>query len=225
MSEVADIYTKLMAPGFVDALQDPGALVSDGDSFYDRLIAAQTAIRTQLQKVDWESSGLPDKSFGSDDTYHEAPVPPRDYANRLMVFALEDVMLPFELSAAYAESHQVTAPIGQLLRDSRANLIKIARMVDDDKSHLYTVIKHRTNPAYQEVADAFGDPKFTGDAVVLDQPGRALDWNPDIRNWIEARLYPDRGCPAVRFAIQAAGQKTTLTNYFWDQMTRILYPE
>ncbi|HET7827568.1 MAG TPA: hypothetical protein VFK97_01750, partial [Candidatus Saccharimonadales bacterium] len=181
----------------------------------------------ELGQVDWAGAELPERTLQPGEFFIERPLTADKFAERLMAFAFDDVLFIFGLAKGYAQEQAVDVPIGELLRNSRSNLLKIAALTDRDKDHLAIVIKHRISDEWKDIADAFGEPMFDGGAVRLINDGDkpALDWHPDIKDWIEARLYPESGCPALRFPVRINGKSTSLINYFWDCMTKLMYPE
>ena len=223
----AEGYTRLMAPAFIEALADPDVLTAGRDDFWERFIAAQQAVKAELELVDWESSGLPGRSFGDAVSYVATPNSPREFADFLATFAFDDALLPMQFAESLVEEEAIDLPLGPLLRASRQNLLLFSRMPDENKSRLFAVIKHRTNPAMRDVADAFGHPDFSGNPLVLDRSSGepVLDWQPTIREYIEDWLHPERGCPAHRYPVNDNGKNISLINYFWDRMTQVLYPE
>jgi hypothetical protein len=220
-------YTELMAPAFIEGLADPAALIEEGNNFWERYMAAQQAIRAELEQVDWESSGLPGRIFGDEYSYVQAPKSPREFANYLLTFAFDDTLLPMQFTEALVKEAGIEMPMGPLLRASRNNLLLFSRMPDENKGRLFAIIKHRTNPTMHDVADAFGHPEFTGNPLIIDESSGApiLDWQPAIKEYIEDWMHPLRGCPAHKYPVHDNGKNISLINYFWDRLTQILYPE
>ena len=225
MTERGERYTKLMAPAFVEGLADVTGILRENEEIpLLGMVYAQQLVRPLLDSVDWEFSGLPDKSFGLEkDEIREKNLSPRDYAGRLMAYAFDDARSLMVLSEAFTSEHEppVEVSFGRLLLNSRKFVVSMSEMSDGEKSRLLGALKTST------YSGLYLEEELEGPAMqyaVDDNGSIKLDWSDQISEWILSRKEKNRGCPANKMIVHNNnGRKQILTLYFWEKLVLAMH--
>ena len=227
-SSVAQKYTELMAPAFVEGCRQPAEnIATTSDLAVLRAWLLQPPINRQLDLVDWESSGLPTKTFGGiDDQNEDHDFTPRAYAGRLVAFAFDDAYQIIKLCELAVQTVEMPADssMASLMLNGKENLLDIARMPDSYKSDMFKYFKY---PELIEHCEGQAPPPAE-EAVVIgrDNTGRwRFEWHPEIRKFIRDLWEEGRGCPAAKYVIEDGSRKLTMINYFWEKLVAQVYPE
>lgn len=222
-SKEAQTYTDLMADPIVDALGAFNGSLTAGGAPIEGMAECQTRIMAALRALDWKSFGLPDYDFGTkDNEIGEKPLTPSGYAERLMALAFEDFYDLVILTEACIRDHpEEDVEIGELLKNSRQNLLGISRLYDRLKS---SFISSAQDP---ELAESLIGIKFEGSPLQLeiDADGRRrVTWRPALQKFIDYESEPESGCPARHKVITTPdGKKRTLIDFFWDKLVESMY--
>lgn len=210
------IYAGLMKPAFVEGLSQVGHEL-ESDMLIIRWAECQRSVVGLLEQVDWENSGLEDHPFRSPDadTYYGPEVlTPREYANRLAIFAFDDVRVVLQQADAFLERTCPGRAKAPVLRNS-TSLMRIARLADSYKEGVRKAIE--TEWGIELVGPTV--PRYEGPPFVIVEDGDelGLEWTPQLSEWIEMHIQPDSGCPAYNMPVMHPdGRRMGLVAYVWD---------
>lgn len=224
---VAQKYTDLMAPAFVEGAKCPYESSGElSDEPLIRMAMLQPPIRERLAEVDWENSGLPTKQSANNKDFNEQALTPRQYAERLMTFAFDDAYQIIKLCelSKVNEALPEGASFRSLLLNGKESLLNIGHLPDSSRSDLFRYYKY---PDLAKYFDGKAPPRAE-EAIVLGQDNRAnwrFEWHSEIKEYIQAMWVDGRGCPAFHYIVEHEGRNKTLMNYFWQKLVVQMYPE
>jgi len=225
--EVADRYTELMAPAFLEGLEEG---MPEHESLLDpslRIHLLQPPIRQRLEDVDWGGSGLPNKQWDGDEfSLKPKDLDPQSYAMRLMAFAFDDAYQLMKLGETYAAEKGLPkdANLRDTLLNSNKTLLRVALLPDPIKNDIYRGLRYPDLLQYDLGMPAFDAPEDMF-RISQDTEGNfRFEWQADIEAYISGNIDEYRGCPAHRKIItEPDGQKQTLLNHFWERVVRRAY--
>lgn len=166
-------------------------------------------INTQFHTRDMDS---PD---GDDDNRS-----PQEYVEGLTTVAFDEARTLIELSLDVMPEEVVRDPleVQATLKASKGNLLRAARMIDDDKSILLLFSKDR-DPSLRRnnISLLFSE---IGMLPALQFTNGRVEWRSEVQAWMERRIKatPGAGCPAHKEIVEIDGKKMTLINAFFDRM-------
>jgi hypothetical protein len=185
-------------------------------------VKCQAAVDDEVDKVDWDSTGLPNQTHTIEGNAIE--MEPVEAAKYLVHLAFEDALWLTIISETYAQADSELSklPMEKLLIDSKKNLLLYGRIPDDHRVPLRTAME---NP---HIADSIvGAPDNANDPLITthDKSVPRIDWSQPIRQWFEQSIEKERGCPAFQTIVEFEGNKTTLLYHFWEKLMHVMYAE
>ncbi|HSW37075.1 MAG TPA: hypothetical protein VLG37_01760 [Candidatus Saccharimonadales bacterium] len=214
-------YAEAMAPAVTEGL----TLLEPQGNPDKTLMVAQISILACLEKVGWQSSGLPNRQLDLEGRL--GYVDPCEASKILMRDAFEDFFKITTLAkntlAAATELSPV--PVGQILLNSRDQLLLPARLSNKDKKDVLKAAKDfpKGLPAPGGIGRV---PPYSGRALGVDHETRQspyIRWHPVLEAWMKSCFSTRFGCPAAAVVVTEDGVNRSLLNLFWDKLVEKIY--
>lgn len=182
---------------------------------------SQSTINAQLNSLEWDS--LPLEQRIADDKLVEAI----DFAKRLTDFAYSDIQTLLQAGYMFLESEGISeAPkIQKSLLESGNRLLLPAMLDDYNKSHVLNLLKTRVTGSTDSDYIKFSLPsEFAGiNEPFILRDDNSIEWNPELRSWIQKNAQFAEGCPAHKKIIEQNGKKQLLTQFFWEKCVSYVF--
>lgn len=216
-----ELFTDTIQQAFLDTVPETSQLSHNDDVLLLTLEGVfsyqQSCLEHLRATTDWEK--LEDSvDLSQPEDPDEAETSVQEHTERLTYAAFNDAqqLLSMAIMTLPPDVRQDHARVKDILLNSKQPLLQVARLSDKVRGDLLSYHTY-DNSIREYVNQELWDQ--VGAGSVVEFTGSHVDWAEPIKSWLRNNIKtqdPRHGCPAHNRIIELDGQKTTLTNAFWD---------